>query len=333
MPSGMSTATKQWLHNVLTSSKVCDSHPLSCKRLFDTDYTAYTPTPITFVEATDSTSDNRTNSKPKIYFQHMGRLGNIMFQYVGLYMLARYHDRELVIDEEMARTLNTTFDMKSRTLQRQRFFKGTAPNITQIGDIYTPREQFFNISTKEDFKLENYLIDWGLFVYAAKEVCQLFTFRNSIITEAKSAIVSCILQTTPCPVIIRTLVGIHVRMGDRVRSSRNETAANMKYYIHAMQYYRNKYPATHFIVATTERAWCEGNLLPLPGVSMLPPGGSAAVDLAALSLCDHTIMSIGTYGMWAGWLAGGEVVYFDPSSCQPDNTSRICMKGRGRVIL
>jgi galactoside 2-L-fucosyltransferase 1/2 len=32
-------------------------------------------------------------------------------------------------------------------------------------------------------------------------------------------------------------------------------------------------------------------------------------DLAILSACNHTIMTVGTYGWWAGYLAGGTTVY------------------------
>ncbi|XP_060587992.1 uncharacterized protein LOC132743491 [Ruditapes philippinarum] len=34
-------------------------------------------------------------------------------------------------------------------------------------------------------------------------------------------------------------------------------------------------------------------------------------DLAAMSLCDHMIISVGTFGWWGGWLAGGSVIYFN----------------------
>jgi len=36
---------------------------------------------------------------------------------------------------------------------------------------------------------------------------------------------------------------------------------------------------------------------------------NAGFDLALLSACDDVIMSTGTYGWWAGWLAGGLTVY------------------------
>lgn len=35
---------------------------------------------------------------------------------------------------------------------------------------------------------------------------------------------------------------------------------------------------------------------------------SYGVDLVVLALCNHTIMDYGTFGMWAGLLAGGKII-------------------------
>jgi galactoside 2-L-fucosyltransferase 1/2 len=280
-----------------------------------------------------SFSNDAATSKSKIYFQKSGRLGNMLCEYASLYMLARFYDRELIIDEEMARVLNKTFAMKSRTTQYQRYFIGNAPITRQIYD-FREKEQYFNISTKDDFIVRNYFITYlyrhTFYEHAMAEVYDLFTFHSTILADAKSAILSAVLHTNPCPIIIRTLVGIHVRMGDRVSGNLQNIPANRKYYIHAMQYFINKYPAVHFIIASEERGWCEVNLLGLPNVSMLPAGGSGEVDMAALSLCDHVIMSIGTYGLWAGLLARGETVFYSQRPCRlNDETGRICMEGGG----
>jgi hypothetical protein len=39
-------------------------------------------------------------------------------------------------------------------------------------------------------------------------------------------------------------------------------------------------------------------------------GRSDGQDLAILSQCNHTIMTVGTYGWWAGYLAGGITIYY-----------------------
>ena len=35
------------------------------------------------------------------------------------------------------------------------------------------------------------------------------------------------------------------------------------------------------------------------------------VDMAILADCNHSIMSIGSFGWWSAWMAGGEVIYFE----------------------
>lgn len=37
---------------------------------------------------------------------------------------------------------------------------------------------------------------------------------------------------------------------------------------------------------------------------------SSAMDLALLSSCNHVVMTVGSFGWWAGYLSGGTVVYF-----------------------
>ena len=34
--------------------------------------------------------------------------------------------------------------------------------------------------------------------------------------------------------------------------------------------------------------------------------------MATLSKCQHLIMSVGTFGWWAGFLTGGDVIYYTP---------------------
>ena len=45
-------------------------------------------------------------------------------------------------------------------------------------------------------------------------------------------------------------------------------------------------------------------------VVVFSEGHRAEEDLAILSSCNHTIMSVGTYGWWAGYLAGGITIYY-----------------------
>ena len=39
--------------------------------------------------------------------------------------------------------------------------------------------------------------------------------------------------------------------------------------------------------------------------------GDYKFDLVLLSLCNHSIMTVGTFGWWGSWLTNGTVVYYD----------------------
>ena len=68
-------------------------------------------------------------------------------------------------------------------------------------------------------------------------------------------------------------------------------------------------------MATDDPSWCRTHLLPRAGryrtVHIVSADDDndiafeAGVDLAAMSLCRHTILSYGTYSFWAGFLANG----------------------------
>jgi len=66
-----------------------------------------------------------------------------------------------------------------------------------------------------------------------------------------------------------------------------------------------------FIVCSDDPSWCLQNLPThrlrhAEFVSTEDP----VVDLAILAMCQHTIITVGTFGWWAAWLANGTTVYF-----------------------
>jgi len=55
-------------------------------------------------------------------------------------------------------------------------------------------------------------------------------------------------------------------------------------------------------------------------------GNTDEQDLAILSQCNHTIMTVGTYGWWAGYLAGGITVYYKNFPAEGSSFYRIFSK-------
>ena len=106
-------------------------------------------------------------------------------------------------------------------------------------------------------------------------------------------------------------IAVHVRRGDFL-SERSFNPADSHYFMHAMSYFRKKYGSKiTFVVATTAIEWSKANIKG-DNVYYTRDSGTKTreEDFSIAVACNHTIMSVGTFGYWMGFLGGGEVVYF-----------------------
>ncbi|XP_042881085.1 galactoside 2-alpha-L-fucosyltransferase SEC1-like [Penaeus japonicus] len=89
------------------------------------------------------------------------------------------------------------------------------------------------------------------------------------------------------------------------------TLPGEKYFQRALDYYRKKFSNNVlFVAASDDMDFIHSKLKGEIDV-FFAPGTSAAFDMALLSSCNHSIITMGSYGFWTGYLAGGEVVYPD----------------------
>jgi len=66
-----------------------------------------------------------------------------------------------------------------------------------------------------------------------------------------------------------------------------------------------------FVVCSDDMRWCVEQMPThrLRHVEFLSTH-DPVVDLAVLAMCQHTIISVGTFGWWAAWLSNGTTVYY-----------------------
>ena len=73
----------------------------------------------------------------------------------------------------------------------------------------------------------------------------------------------------------------------------------------SMDLFRNKFNNTvMFLYVSDDKEWIKNNMKRDKDV-VIGSSDSTGDDLALLSLCDHTIMTRGTFSTWAAMLAGG----------------------------
>ena len=126
-------------------------------------------------------------------------------------------------------------------------------------------------------------------------------------------------------------IGVHVRAGDILidKSLWGYTIPQRPYFEQAMSYFVSRQQKhggrVQFIVTSDSVWWVKKNInftsiahqLNLTSTKntvvidlVHSEGHDAGFDFAVLSLCDGVIMSTGTYGWWAGWLANKTTIYY-----------------------
>jgi galactoside 2-L-fucosyltransferase 1/2 len=114
-----------------------------------------------------------------------------------------------------------------------------------------------------------------------------------------------------------TWIGIHVRRSDFVQY---KAASSDEYLFNAIEYYTRRYPNAHFVVASDDKSYCKKLFHDRSNVFLTPRSFSPGDDLITLSLCQHSIITGGTFGWWTAYLANGEVVHDTayPTTCEKD---------------
>ncbi|XP_029440884.1 galactoside 2-alpha-L-fucosyltransferase 2-like [Rhinatrema bivittatum] len=235
-----------------------------------------------------------------------GRLGNQMGQYATLFALAKLNGHEAYIQQATYNWLAPIFKISLPVLHQDVVGKIPWRNYW-VHDWMS--EEYQRIEGKY-VMLTGYPCSWTFYHHIREEILQEFTFHDFIRDEANMY-----LEKMKGSRKNATFIGVHVRRGDYVHVMPNTwkgVVADKAYLEKAMDYFRSKYQEPVFIVTSNGIGWCKENINASRGDVYFSGDGmesSPGKDFALLAHCNHTIMTIGTFGYWAGYLAGGETVY------------------------
>ncbi|KAM4703056.1 galactoside alpha-(1,2)-fucosyltransferase 2-like [Rhinophrynus dorsalis] len=233
-------------------------------------------------------------------------LGNLMGQYATLYALAKLNGHQAYILPEMHSQLSGIFKLRLPVINQ-----GVADHIRwkryQLHDWMSP--EYCNISGQY-VKLFCTSCSWTFYHHMRKEILQEFTFHD-FITEEPNAY---LFNVTGDKKNV-TFVGVHVYWEDHdiiMPVEKKGMVTDKSYLQKAMDYFRKKYKNPAFVVTSNDMHWCKENINNSLGDVHFAgddKGGSSSRDLALLVHCNHTIITIGAFGYWAAYLAGGETIY------------------------
>lgn len=254
-------------------------------------------------------SDSRSNhTTPWITVEHTKymRLGNSLFMFAALSAIAKKNNLTPVYPKTLFRYLKDTFDMPCDYEicdGNEDWMKGAQvihQNDISSSDLLIPG----NLS-RTNIKLKGYFCA-RVYIRSVEDwLRDVLKFKEIYLTAARE-----FLDKEAAPGIVR--VGIHIRAGDWETPQRVKDGyiiPGPDYFKRAMAFFVQIYHEVQFIVCSHDRSreWILEHLhSPRLFISKFTTAGG---DMALLSLCDHVITSIGSYGEWGGWFSDGIMVY------------------------
>ncbi|KAE8593970.1 hypothetical protein XENTR_v10019391 [Xenopus tropicalis] len=235
-----------------------------------------------------------------------GRLGNQMGEYATLYALAKANGYQPYILPEMHDYLAPIFKITLPVLH------SSVPSYVPFREywIHDWMSEEYNHIDEKFLKLTGYPCSWTFFHHLRREILQEFTIHDHLKKEANQ-----ILHDIKGQRKNTTFIAIHVRRGDYINVMPKVwkgVIADKAYLDQAMGYFRQKYAEPVFVVASNGMDWCKQNIDSSKGDVYFSGDGNESTpgkDFALLASCNHTIMTIGTFGFWVSYLVGGEAIY------------------------
>ncbi len=112
-------------------------------------------------------------------------------------------------------------------------------------------------------------------------------------------------------------IGIHIRRGDMAYSAflynLGYVVPPARYIIKAMKFYNNMFPKNKlvFVICTDDKQWVMEFIFGrINAYAVLSIENDPVIDFAILANCNHSIITVGSYGWWAAYISGGITVYY-----------------------
>lgn len=230
-----------------------------------------------------------------------GRLGNWMYSYASLWGIA-------------ARTNHVAFLSELHPL-RSVFHLSIMPNMSTVC-METVEEKWgcaFDADLLDipriNVTIDGYLQSWKYFQSFESAIRREFQFKRHILATASEH-----SSRTVSPRTNRTYICVHIRRTDMMipsSTSRGFKVAPRLYLERAFLHMATKFTNSTFFIVTDDSRWSRRNVN-FSGYDIVfsPKTFASKLDLCLLSLCNHSIITVGTFGWWGAWLARGHTVYY-----------------------
>jgi galactoside 2-L-fucosyltransferase 1/2 len=235
------------------------------------------------------------------------RLGNNLFQLASLLGIALKNNRTAVLLDEDLKNIDQYFS-NLPVIRSKSIVKDNASHFVEVFEKHCwSHNNMTEHLPKKNITVGIYLQSRLYLIPNENAMRNALIFKETISSKAQSILNSTKPNQWDGQTFIR--VAIHIRRGDllkyfdnksRIRFVEEETP---KYIRRAMEYFLVCYDRVQYIVFSDDIKWCRKNI---NGSNVIfSEKQSPGVDMALCSLCDHMIITVGTFGVWSAWFANG----------------------------
>lgn len=265
----------------------------------------------------NTTSDTSGEVPPKNWMTMAfgdGRgLGNVMFNYASLLGLGKTNNFIPIRSDDSMIAEIFEVPMEHRDLNELKNYSNA--NFGEAHALkYDPRMANVSQNFHGNVTLMGFFQSWKYFKNVQDELRKKhFVFRPSLKKGAQDYLHKNIPEDWRK--LNYTYIGVHVRRGDVLDEDKvrfGYMVPNATYFERAIRIFSQMFlNKTIFVVCTNDKPWAEQHIT--ARYTLFVSGNSGELDLAILASMNHSIMSIGTYGWWGSWLAGGITIYYSDS--------------------
>ncbi|XP_046577065.1 galactoside alpha-(1,2)-fucosyltransferase 2-like isoform X2 [Haliotis rubra] len=243
----------------------------------------------------------------------LGGLGNLLFQYAFTLAMSLRFNMTMVCETDKIQTIQQMFDIPDCADDykglRLCFGEGAIKNKFNIG--YDSKVG--NMMLKRDTHFGGYFQSWLYWVKYEDTIREHFTIKSDLKASAENYIDASLQELGVENRSSVSLVGVHVRRGDLLNDFFREHGyfvAPEEYFHKAMAYVTKRVPKpVVFVVSSNDMEWSQEVVKETNAVFLL--NNTREFDFTVLTMCDHFIMSVGTFGWWVGWHIQGLVIYYN----------------------
>ncbi|XP_071531003.1 galactoside alpha-(1,2)-fucosyltransferase 1-like isoform X2 [Panulirus ornatus] len=247
----------------------------------------------------------------------MGRLGNVLGEYATMYAIRYLYNVSVVVHPKMRKHITAIFPNITLPDLPGTYTENEWRSVTNIGSLYNyvPVElAAAGLLGPNLFVMKNFAFEIHMFNQFRDEIRREFTLAPSYAAEVQAFLSNVTDTRRGTGHLDPVFVGFHVRRrdyADHAKRMFNATLPDAPYFARALAHFRKVFPGRAVFIAASDDVSFITSRLGQHDDVYFAPGTSAMLDLAVLSSCNHSIVTLGSYGFWSAYLTGGQVVYPD----------------------